>query len=1291
MSENALARQRCAFSPPSPPVVLPLPTGTFIVGRYVWAVQAGANRLLQVCEIQVLQPQPWYWQALSGSVNLASNKFAASSAVSPSFSYGDPSNLVDGNLGTTVRPVGGDNSWIMVDLGATYRIDSISIADGAGSNWVRNNATEIVIGDSMDHLSAAKPQCFGPAPITCYAYGTGLPGWSKGVLNDGWMSSSLCTRTGRSSNVWIDTPNCKGSGRYIFTRKRNRFTAASAGGVWYSGMSLFDQCKFALSAATILTVPGCRGPKFCPLGASPPYPNCGGCPLLNSTFCTTAPYTQWTGQGINDASILVIGELAVYGNLQRFQPVARVGAASAVYGSRMIVFGGTDASGFLLNDVQVFNTMTRAWERPETPLGSPPPARAYSAWSLVPSGIAGVLYTDNSRPPTKTLLLFGGVGPASTFSDFAALDFRQCPTLGASGTGGGVVAGSVSCSYGGTLCRYSCSLGFVTNNPSNFVACNLDGKWSGPANLCGPDPASAAMLPGPPVFLGAPNINGTYISLAALSFTVTPPSILGYGTPSFYTFRTAPQFWMQRFYGLPLDVSVWTVGALPPNSRVSNSYSLARQSGFLSISAAPSAMCKPMQQDCQIVHRDIPAGEGLPTAGGDWSFEAKVLFNYQTANAPGALQQIGIGIFSTDTPMSVPNPNNASLTIGITGALHCFVGLKTPSATNNQGGYESFNAGLLNNYVGASQLLNNGITGASVAHVRIDRITDETVQAGVTTTRPGYGSWRFAFRYNPSWSWSYSPWFSDAQVLRPNSAGLSILNPATVRLALVQISGSPMQRGFGEIAYVRFGPLTADPPGPVLAIPIVAGASQLTTTGRAYTAGTDLSFQVATTGPLGRGSFGPASASVPIPFAASTAWNSSTLIEVARGKYAAGVASGGIVPAGSTLAASNYNAAKGVDGVINVAGLTSVPGFVSYSAHTPGTWWYVDLGIPTAVKEITLYNRFDANYQLISSFKIVLTQLTFQGAANTANGGPPAQGVVCDQVQIPPNIPFSSTAEFQGVTYNAAARFNCSWPTGEVGRFLYLINAPNTFLQFREIQVWASNSCPARTATGATQVPGSICAAGSPYGSVCVHTCNAGFTASSGASATTCNGDSWNDPALVCRPECPLLPAPAYTATCSQSIYVENFAVEASVPSAWVALNENYATVGKNIFAANGGLQLNAQLGEMPYGTIAVTTNAAAMAWSGAFTVSASVYTDNIAGLAWYCRDMQNYYTLELDVVSQVHTVKRMWQAAQFTLTSIDDAPFIAANTWVTVSVDVDSAGLFTVTVNGVIIAEGGC
>ena len=1084
-----------------------------ISGRYVWAVQLGVAMILQLCELQVLQPTPWMWRQLSGVQNLALNKYALQAAVNNGFAYGDPLNACDGITGTVSRTPGGvSNVWWMVDLGETKSINYITVLDGAGTNWARNNASEIVIGDSTDPHSATNKLCFGPAPITCNTFSTVPPGLPRAYGADGWYNSKLCTSQGGA----ITVSSCSGSGRYVFIRKRDKF-AASPNGMWYPGFSVFDQCKYQLTTGSAAH-PGCEVCQndFLPgLAASGDPKPCGTCPVLSSTLCTTAPYAQWGGQGLGDAQMLVLAEVSVFGNLQRFNPVGRTGASSATYGSHMVIFGGQDVNGFLLNDVRLFDTIGMQWEPITLPLGTPPPGRAFAGIALLPSGVAGRLLTDNAFAPSNKLLIFGGVGPASTFSDVSVLTFVQCPRFGIDPSSGSQVAGlnTVACSAGGSICSYTCFSPFVINpaNPSGIAACSFDGTWAQTLPLCVASSSAVGVYPSAPSLSSISVVTPTAPSGAALSMTINRPSTLGYGNsngPTLYTVYAASQFWMYRFVGQPFDVTAWNVNpGLPANSLVANTYAVAAN-GYLMIGTAAMGMCALNKQDCSIISRPFPQGDGLPNIATDaWTIEAQVSFNIQTANTPVSLNEIGIGLFDSTIPVTVPNPLNATLNVNTTGGLHFFTSLKLSGSTYVFC-WTALNAATPASFCNTAPSLRGtdavpGFTGFFYGSFRIDRVPDERFQTGVTTTRPGYGSWRFGQKFYPGWPWSYSQWLSDASMLRPDALGRKVWNPAAAQLAFVGVSGSAT-KSYGEIRYVRFGALVASPPGPVLQVPATTSSSVVTqsfTTPAYFSAGSSIALKVTSSGSLGQGDVALASSPVTVPYSPQLVWDPALWVEVALNKRQGGVDSGGIIPANPVTGAvagdfaakwANNGVPNGVPGGPDV---TTAQFFTNYAPHTTGSWWWVDFGIPTAVKELVIYNRYDSLWSQNDNFKVALSNLPYLGEPSAANGGPPFGAINCEQSQIPPSIPFSSV--YNG--YPAAVRFNCSYPTGLVGRYLYITNNPGFSLQLREVQVYASNRCPARTATQATQVPFSACAAGSPYGSVCAFTCNAGFYQISGA------------------------------------------------------------------------------------------------------------------------------------------------------------------------------------------------
>ena len=671
----------------------------------------------------------------------------------------------------------------------------------------------------------------------------------------------------------------------------------------------------------------------------------------------------------------------MFGNLQRFNPVGRTGAVAVAYGGRMVVFGGQDANGFLLADTQLFNTVTMQWEAPMLPLGTPPPGRAFAGAALLPS-TAGVLLTDNSFAPSSSIAIFGGIGPASTFSDISTLSFTPCSRFAVDPATGLSYAGisTVSSSAGGTICTYTCVVPFTRRNA--FATCNVDGTWDALMPLCFADASSSGLLPGAPAFTTPTVVTPTNVSGAAVTTTFSLPAQVGFGNPTgptSYTLSTASQSWFYRFVGQELDqtsAEAWRINpGLPPNSAVLNTWSIERFTGYLALGTAPLGVCRVAQQDCSILTRPFPTGEALPNIATDaWTLEAVVSFNMNTADTPVSLNQIGVGIYMTDTPVpNVVNPLNASARVTLTGGLHFFTSLKM-QGTTFQWCFESLNSATpLNTCGNAPSLLGSaaipGVTGFTYGTFRIDRSPSELLQNNVTVQRPGRGSWRFGQRFLPGWPYSYTRWMSDESLLRPNAAGQFVFNPATAQIAVVGVAGSSTLRSFGQVRSLNFRRLVVDTPGPVLSFAAstsLAAPTQTVTTPAVFTAASNLLFKARSSGSLGVGAWSAVSTTnVAVPYSPALVWNASSWIEVALRKPTGGVDNLGLLPTNplAGAVATDFASQYGNDGIPNgVPGgpdITAAQYFVNYVSHTTGSWWWVDFGIPTAVKEIVLYNRFD--------------------------------------------------------------------------------------------------------------------------------------------------------------------------------------------------------------------------------------------------------------------------------------------------------------------------------------------
>ena len=129
------------------------------VGRYVWVYLPGANRVLSVCELQVLRVQPWTWRMLSGgagaTVEIAQGKHAQQSSV---FYDGQQGTGSDARL--AVDGVTGAGTWfsgscahtdVTTGAGATQRV-SFFFSRGVATGSVRWCCASFTPTDKHDEV-----------------------------------------------------------------------------------------------------------------------------------------------------------------------------------------------------------------------------------------------------------------------------------------------------------------------------------------------------------------------------------------------------------------------------------------------------------------------------------------------------------------------------------------------------------------------------------------------------------------------------------------------------------------------------------------------------------------------------------------------------------------------------------------------------------------------------------------------------------------------------------------------------------------------------------------------------------------------------------------------------------------------------------------------------------------------------------------------------------------------------------------------------------------------------------
>jgi hypothetical protein len=209
-------------------------------------------------------------------------------------------------------------------------------------------------------------------------------------------------------------------------------------------------------------------------------------------------------------------------------------------------------------------------------------------------------------------------------------------------------------------------------------------------------------------------------------------------------------------------------------------------------------------------------------------------------------------------------------------------------------------------------------------------------------------------------------------------------------------------------------------------------------------------------------------------------------------------------------------------------------------------------------------------------------------------------------------------------------------------------NSPDSFINVAEIQIFAANYCPPRTAVGATQIGGSVCT-GAGYGQVCSFVCLPGWIVVSGGLSSTCGGDAWDDAPLVCAPPCPLLAPPTYVEQCQQTFVIEDF----NIPG---ALNRFYSTnpsverlalpadsppQGSTWFQLDGYLQASAVL-SCNSDMHLVSSSEKLYSNDQGFTITGSIATQTRAGMVFRAFDDANLMRVWIDVVLGYMALERV-------------------------------------------------
>jgi hypothetical protein len=916
-----------------------------------------------------------------------------------------------------------------------------------------------------------------------------------------------------------------------------------------------------------------------------------------------------------EAGIVVVKEIGVWGSVLFNEPAPRMGAATARWGQYMVIFGGHDSAGLVRNDLRLFDTFDRTWVHPSSFLsvGSTPAGRSFATLTVLPSGSASTPLTAGAYPPSNSLLLHGGVGSADILNDAFVIAFPAATALSAPNAG--VDNSLTTCSSGGTVCSFVCSPSFTRAQPGLYIAQRFDGSWSLDTPVCLP---SSSSMPGAPL---APSVVPSAVAVGAVNFSWSANPNTGVAG-ALTTVRVAPvdTQWEARFDLMPTLDASWTF--LRPNNTALNAFvAIDDTDGSLAFDGPANGMCNARLRNCGILYRPFPTGIPGLNVSGSWSLETYVYFDMFSSKSPNAGQEIGIGIYNPTKPL-------IDCTGDCMGGLEFVAGMQRISATANGAGYASHNlptgAAFRWNQVPSTLYTDNSVGNSPWSWVRIDRDAANH-------------RWRIGTKSYAPAPWGWNTWLTDAQLFRStNGSSVSstmVFQPENSYIAIYGLSTSTSTRTFGKVKYIRWMPLNGrSEPGPVAFIPTSASAPATGTVLSGLLPGSSKRYTVSSGGPFGYSTpssvFGPVTAPTTTAGGGVSGWSSSSLINIAQGKPTVSISINTIPTARPSSLA--------VDGVVSL----DTTADAATGAHTSPSFWKIDLGIVSAVKEIAIYgSSTDANANLFTSFHVAVLPRTpglgVLGAAEVRNGQ------YCESSQLPDRIPSTSVYN----NFNYAARFNCSFPQGLKGRYVAIMGMLQTALMFREVEVWTSNRCHSSWVPNNAQIdPGSNCAAGAPWGAVCAATCNPGFEPISGSLTTTCNGETWNDPPLTCSRVCPPLPAPSNARDCRQQLLTENFSNSSTVSSRFYTLNEGDSSLGYSVFARDGMLQIRSCVG-CTDGIAVVSNNNKAGNWSGGFTLSARVMSDDRAGLVIKAVDRVTYFRIVLDFKSGLHYVERAFSS----------------------------------------------
>ena len=962
---------------------------------------------------------------------------------------------------------------------------------------------------------------------------------------------------------------------------------------------------------------------------------------FDPTNCNNAP----AGVGTNDdRNVLQVSELELQAPRLLDQPSARSGMGFALYRGSMVIFGGNDASGFRLNDVRFFRLDTQKWMPPALPLGSPPQARAFALLLPLPSNTS--IGVPDWTPSSQLALTGGSNNIGDGIGDFSILNFAPClPVPRAAAPNGNHGIQSEACNAAGTVCSYTCGTGFLpTNGATNTLVCSPDGNWIGNVPVCIP-------AGGPPQ---PPSVNAIIAGNTSATVSWSPPS--GSTWPiTGYRVTVRPTDWIESFAGNSfIDPTAWSIA--PSDQPVSHRWSF--KSGELLLDGSEGASCDGNNPyNCLSFIRNWPAESGIDPAG-SWAIETYLRMDTDSSRQGQNNQNIGLCIYDP--------ANYRGFTGQQLGSCEFYGGVRKTGGRWQYGWEGLFGASPFNTWFDAEN---------PRAYVRLERNADA-------------GTWRILFKFRPGDEWIPNP-----RVALDENLVNRTVDAANLKIGLVARTWSGTARCLGIFSYIRVMPLgSCAQPGAVRLLNTSQGLSTVIT-GLSPSAQYRFNVEAATAAGARTLYSNPATSVsvITTPPAVRENWVTwpvnitdlivrRRLVEVLQGKV-----NGISMPSTWNNNWQQHGGPALLNGDINdyfQAGYNNI-------IAPDGDWACMDLGAVTSVKAIYIVNRQNCCQNRVQTLEWYIGNNGPRDSAGNLLRSPWRTNVACD-MSLYPNLMSNYPVLDPSLGFPApySNYFQCTL----TGRYVYF-RAPQSLNQLNvndgqynvaELRIYASNSCPPRNGTGTVVVTPATCAAGG-YGSVCVHTCKPGFVAVSGNGVSTCGGDVWDQPQLVCTAVCPDLAPPAYKDDCLQALYSESFTFPAAA-SKWASLETNTQNFGQKWFVNDGVLVANARTGcyDQLNAVVAVNT---IKEWRSGFTFSARVSSADRAGLIFKATDKLNMYRFSLDFQSatSTHKLERIINGDATDI--IDFTMPVTRNRWYTVAVSM-AGNQINITVDGVLMVS---